>query len=543
MPWRLRVRLSNDLGACQGRHYSATGVEPPSQISHHEAAGLPLDECKIMPAYQELETIFARSAIVDDVIGLLGWDTETMMPPGAIEGRSEQMSVLEDVSHEALTSPATSDLLEAALEDQSELSDWQKANLREMRRAHIRATAIPRDLLMAASKANALCQHAWRGARKENDYGSVKEQLREVLRLQRETGAAVGEALGLGAYDALQDQFDPGATGESTDRLFAPVRAALPDLIQRALDRQASAPQAIAIDGPFARDRQERLCRLLLDRLSFDFDHGRLDVSAHPFTGGAFGDVRVTTRFTDDTILPSLLATIHEGGHALYEQGRPSEWWKQPVGRSHGMAVHESQSMIIELQAGRNEHFLSYLLPLVRVEFEGKGAAWTDDNMRRVALRVSRGFIRVDSDELTYPAHILVRYEIERAMIAGDLSVDDLPSAFNAAVEKYLGLKVLEDRDGCLQDIHWYGGAFGYFPAYLIGAMIASQLFEAARVANPDIEPSLSKGEFGPLVSWLRGNIHSKGSLLGRDDLIAAATGSPPSADQYLRHLERRYVG
>jgi len=495
-----------------------------------------------MSPYQELEAIFARSGVVDDVIGMLGWDTETMMPTGAIEGRSEQMSVLEEVSHTALSSAATGNLLEEALADQSALSEWQKANLREMRRAHARATAIPRDLLVAASKANALCQHEWRRAREENDYVAVKERLREVLHLQRETGAAIGEVLGLGPYDALLDQYDPGATGENIDRLFAPVRKALPDLIQRALDRQANAPQAIAIEGPFPQDRQERLCRLLLDRLGFDFDYGRLDVSAHPFTGGSFGDVRVTTRFSDDTILPSLLATIHEGGHALYEQGRPHEWWKQPVGQSHGMAVHESQSMIIELQAGRNEHFLSYLLPLIREDFGGDGAAWTDDNLRRIALHVGRGFVRVDSDELTYPAHILVRYEIESAMIAGEMTVDDLPDAFNAAVKKYLGLTVPDDRNGCLQDIHWYGGAFGYFPAYLVGAMMASQLFEAAKVANPDLEFSLSRGDFKLLVSWLRENIHSKGSLLGRDALIAAATGSTPSADHYLRHLERRYV-
>ena len=495
-----------------------------------------------MKAYQELEALFARSAILNDVIGLLGWDTETMMPSGAIEARSEQLAALEDLSHEILTSAATGDLIAAARDDQAGLSEWQAANLREMNRAYVRANAIPSDLLMASTKANTLCQHAWQSARKANDFNAVKEHLSEVLRLQREIGQAVGDAMGLEPYDALLDQFDPGATGAKIDRLFAPVREALPELIQRALDRQASRPPAIALEGPFPKDKQERLCRMLLAKLGFDFDHGRLDVSAHPFSGGSYGDVRVTTRFEDDVLLSSMMATIHEGGHALYEQGRPHEWWKQPVGQAHGMAVHESQSMIIELQAGKNDHFLSFLTPLIREEFNGEGPAWTDDNLRRVALRVAPGFIRVESDELTYPAHILVRYELERAMIAGDLAIDDLPGAFNAAVKKYLGLDVPDDRRGCLQDIHWHGGAFGYFPAYLAGAMIASQLFDAAKAANPELEPSLGRGDFSPLVSWLRANIHSKGSLLARDDLIAAASGSPPSADHYLRHLERRYV-
>ena len=495
-----------------------------------------------MSAYQQLEALFARSAILNDVVGLLGWDTETMMPPGAIEGRSEQLAALEELSHEILTSPATGDLIAAAKDDPSGLSEWQAANLREMERAYIRANAIPSDLLTASTKANAMCQHAWQKARKESDFNAVKGHLAEVLRLQREIGQVVGEALGLQPYDALLDQFDPGATGATIDRLFAPVREALPDLIRRATERQANAPKAIALEGPFPQQRQEKLCRMLLTKLGFDFDHGRLDVSAHPFSGGSYGDVRVTTRFEDSTFLPSLMATIHEGGHALYEQGRPHDWWKQPVGLARGMAVHESQSMIIELQAGKNEHFLSFLLPLIRAEFAGEGEAWSDENLRRIALRVAPGFIRVDADELTYPAHILVRYELERAMIAGDLAIDDLPAAFNAAVKQYLGLDVPDDRRGCLQDIHWHGGAFGYFPAYLAGAMIASQLFDGARTANAEIEPSLGRGEFSPLVTWLRANIHSKASLLPRDDLIEAATGSPPGADHYLRHLERRYV-
>ena len=237
--------------------------------------------------------------------------------------------------------------------------------------SYVRAAAIPRDLLLATARANTLCQHAWQQARKDNDFKAVKDKLAEVVRLQRETGEALGSVLGLAPYDALLDQYDPGARSDGIERLFAPVRAALPELIERVVARQEGGPTIVPLEGPFPIDRQERLCRVLLERLGFDFDHGRLDVSAHPFSGGSYGDVRVTTRFSEDTLLPSLLATIHEGGHALYEQGRPHDWRMQPVGSAKGMAVHESQSMIMELQAAKTEAFLGYLLPLVRAEFGG----------------------------------------------------------------------------------------------------------------------------------------------------------------------------
>ena len=495
-----------------------------------------------MSAYQQLEARFARSAILNDVIGLLGWDTETMMPRGAIEGRSDQLAILEDLAHEILTTNETSDLIAAASEERSSLSEWQVANLREMQRAHARAAAIPRDLLLASAKANTICQHSWQTARKSNDFPSVKGHLAEVVRLQRETGQAVGEALGLKPYDALLDQYDPGATEEGIDKLFAPVREALPDLIGRAVEKQSEGAEAIALEGPFSIDSQERLCRKLLDQMGFDFDHGRLDVSAHPFSGGSFGDVRVTTRFSDAILMPAFLATIHEGGHALYEQGRPHEWRTQPVGLAKGMAVHESQSMIMELQAARTDSFLLYLAPLIRTEFSVSGPAWSDENLQRIVRNVEPGFIRVDADELTYPAHIVARYGLEKALIGGDLSVEDIPGAFNAAVEDNLGLKVPDDRNGCLQDIHWYGGAYGYFPMYLVGAMVAAQLFHAAKAAVPTLEAGLAEGDFQPLVDWLRRNIHSKGSRLDRDALVKAASGSPAGADHYLRHLERRYV-
>ncbi len=494
-----------------------------------------------MPAYQDLEAIFTRAAILQDVVGILGWDTETMMPGGAIEGRSEQLAMLEGMAHDTLTAEAVGELI-AASAGQTGLSDWQLANLREMQRIHLRALAVPRDLLIASTKAAALCRHAWQSARKDNDFAAVKGRLAEVVKLQRETGAALGAALDLGPYDALLDQYDIGSTADVLDRLFAPLRPVLPGLVQSAVEKQRSGPEIIPLEGPFPIETQERLCRDLLNTIGFDFNHGRLDVSAHPFTGGASGDVRITTRFSDAEFLSSLMAAIHEGGHALYEQGRPKEWWTQPVGRARGTSTHESQALIMERQAARGPEFLSYLEPLLREAFGGSGAAWSADNLRRIALQVKPGFIRVDADEVTYPAHVLLRYELEKAMINGDLAIDDLPGAFNAAIKEFLGLDVPDDRRGCLQDIHWYSGAFGYFPTYLVGAMTAAQLFDAATDADAGLKPGLARGDFQPLVGWLRANIHVKASLLDWQDLIVAATGAPLGSAKFIGHLQNRYL-
>lgn len=495
-----------------------------------------------MTAYQRLEAEFARAAVLQEVLGILGWDTETMMPPGAIEARSEQLATLENLSHTILTAPEINNLLAEAADNAAGLDRWQQANLREMQRAYQRAVAIPSDLLVASTKASAKCQHIWRSARKDNDFAAVRDALAEVIRLQRQTGEALGAVLGVSPYDALLDRFDMGRRQEGLDRLFGPVAAALPGLIERAVAKQAAAPSPIRPAGPFAVDIQERLCRELLKTIGFDFDHGRLDVSAHPFSGGSFGDVRVTTRFSDDDFVESMMAVIHEGGHGLYEQGRPPDWWTQPVGAARGMGLHESQAMTLEWQAGKSDAFLSYLLPRIRDAFGGKGEAWGDDNLKRLILRVEPGLIRVNSDELTYTAHILVRYELEKAMIAGDLSVDDLPGAFNERVLALLGLRVPDDRRGCLQDIHWYGGAFGYFPMYLVGAMTAAQLFAAASKAQPDLLPSLAEGRFEPLVSWLREHVHGKASFRDSDEIMTEATGRPTTADDFLTHLERRYA-
>jgi carboxypeptidase Taq len=277
--------------------------------------------------------------------------------------------------------------------------------------------------------------------------------------------------------------------------------------------------------------------------VGFDFDRGRLDESTHPFCGGSDNDVRITTRYDESRFTSALLGVLHESGHAMYEQGRPSEWMNQPVGQSRGLGFHESQSLIIEMQAARSREFLTYAAPVLREAFNGDGPAWDADNLYRLYTKVERSLIRVDADEATYPAHIILRFRLEQAMIADDLPLADLPGAWADAMKQLVGVVPQNDRLGCLQDIHWPGGAWGYFPTYTIGAMTAAQLFEAAKKACPALPECLTKGDFGPLVEWLRANVHSQGCRYEAQELLTRASGRPLDAGIFKAHLRRRYLG
>jgi len=280
-----------------------------------------------------------------------------------------------------------------------------------------------------------------------------------------------------------------------------------------------------------------------MEALGFDFSRGRLDVSLHPFCGGTSDDVRITTRYEEDDFTSALMGVLHETGHALYELGLPKDWRYQPVGAAMGMSFHESQSLLIEMQACRSFEFLEYAEPLIKDTFQGVGPEWEIDNLYRLYTHVEKDFIRVDADEVTYPAHVILRYRLEKALVIGDLDPAELPGAWNEGIEQLLGITPENDRLGCLQDIHWYDGAIGYFPTYTLGAMTAAQLYDAALRANSDIPSQIAQGNFNPLLTWLRDNIHSQGSRWSGDELLTHATGEPLNADIFKRHLRKRYLG
>jgi len=495
-----------------------------------------------MTPYEQLTERFRRIGLIGDTLGVLEWDTATMLPQGSAPVRGEQTATLSVLRHELLTHGDVGALLDAAGDGNGDHDAWTAANLREMRGAYARATAVPPDLVEAEARAVSACEMTWRTARAQDDFELLRPFLEEVLRLTRERGQAVGAALGLDPYDALLDEFEPGGRARRIDALFDDLAGFLPDFVAAALERQAARPAPVAPKGPFPLDRQRALGVRLMEVIGFDFTRGRLDVSAHPFCGGAAGDVRITTRYDEADFLSALMGVLHETGHAMYELGLPERWRHQPVGVARGMGVHESQSMIVELQVCRGREFMAFAAPLMRDAFDGRGPVWEAENLYRLATVVAPGFIRVDADEATYPAHVILRYRLERALVAGDLRLADLPGAWAEGMQDLLGLTPPDDRLGCLQDIHWPGGLWGYFPTYVLGAMTAAQLFDAATRADPGLRPAIARGDFLPLMRWLRANVHEKGSLLSSEELVTQATGRPLDPAVFEAHLKARYL-
>lgn len=489
-------------------------------------------------AYLRLKARFARIAALGEAAAMLHWDASAMMPPGGGAARGEQLAALAGLSHELLTAPVVAEDLEIAGAEGA----WDAANLALMARAHARATALPTALVEASALANSACEKIWREAKARADFALVRAALAEVVRLQREIAGALSAALGMDRYDALMDGYQRGVTAADVEPVFAAYEAFLVEALPRAEAIQAARPAPLPLPGPFPVEVQRAVCRGLSARIGLDYDHARLDESLHPFCGGTPSDVRITTFYDGQDAAKALLGVLHETGHALYERGLPAGFARQPVGEAAGMAAHESQSLIVEMQACRSDAFLGFLGGELRAAYGGPAESWGAANLARHWRHVERGFIRVDADEITYPAHVILRFRLERALIGGTLEVADLPGAWNEGMQRMLGITPPDDAHGCLQDIHWHDGAFGYFPSYTLGAMAAAQLMKAARAAEPGLDAALARGDMAPLLGWLRANVHGKGSLLGFQDLLRAATGKPLDPADFIGHLRARYL-
>ncbi len=464
------------------------------------------------------------------------------MPGGSADERAETMAELEVMAHEQLTAAITGDLLDEAEADAgATLGAWQAANLREMRAAYDEATAMPVDLVAALTRATAKSELVWREARPASDFAMQQPPLLEVVRLSREAAGAKAERFGCSAYEAMLRGYERGLPLAQVQSVLDDLAEAVPPILEAALERQARLPARRNPQRPLTVPQQKALIEALMDRLGFDFSRGRLDESAHPFCGGTAQDIRITTRFDDAGFLSTLMAVLHETGHALYESGRPQDWLSQPVSAARGMALHESQSLLIEMQACRSPGFVRYLSSVFQ-SFDPDEPAYSAEALWRVYSHVERGLIRVDADEITYPLHVVLRFRLEQALIAGDLEVADLPAAWREGMASLLGVTPGSDREGVLQDIHWPLGLFGYFPCYTLGAIIAAQLFEAACQAYADIPEALERGDFTALNGWLGANIHALGSKLSTSELIERASGRPLSSAPFLAHLRTRYL-
>ncbi len=491
--------------------------------------------------YKQLEQEWKRLHAFRGAMAILRWDAAVMMPRGSADVRGEQLAALETEYHALVTSPKITRLLDRAQANTGGLEDWQISNMRVMRRQRDFAIATPVALVARLAKAASKAEANWLLARQSGKFEDFAPHLEEVVNLVRDKAQLLGQARNLSPYDALVDEFSPGLTSAEIDAMFKALARRLPALIRDVLDQQERRP-VLPISGKFSASKQKTLAIEVMKAVGFPFDRGRLDESEHPFTEGVPGDVRVTTRFDTSDPFTGLLGALHETGHAMYDVGMPLEFADQPVGRDRGMALEESQSLLMEMIVCRSRPFVKYLRPLLEKHFGVSGPEWSEENLYAHLTRVRRGPIRVDADELTYTLHIQLRYELEKQLLEGKLAVRNLRDAWNASMEQRLGLKPASDLEGVLQDVHWAVGSFGYFPSYALGAVMAAQFYEALRSAVPDIDEQIVRGEFSGLIGWLRDNVHGQGARVSAQDLLKQATGKPLSAASALRYLESKYL-
>jgi len=490
-------------------------------------------------AYLELTQRHQRLHRLAHLQSIAQWDQSANMPAKGNEARSLALAEMGGLLHQLATEPQLKGLLERA--EQEPLDAEQQANVREMRRAWRAANALPQSLVEAKSLANSRCEHAWRSQRPANDWAGYVENLREVVRLARQEANFLAEGSGLRPYDALMDPYEPGMRVAEVDRVFGDLRQWLPGLIQEVRAKQAG-ETLLRPEGPFPQAAQKALGLDAMRLMGFDFEAGRLDESSHPFCGGVPEDVRMTTRYREDDFLPSLMGTIHETGHGRYEQNLPRDWLGQPLAQARSMGLHESQSLSFEMQLGSHPAFAALLSPLVSKHL-GAQPAFEAGNLNRLLTRVNPGYIRVDADEVTYPAHVILRYEIERPLIEGEIEVDDIPALWDAKMMELLGLDTRGNyKDGCMQDVHWGCGLFGYFPCYTLGAMYAAQWFATMRRAMPDLDARIAAGDLECVFDWLRRNIWLQGSRLETPDLVRAASGETLNPAHFKAHLRARYL-
>ncbi|OYT87365.1 MAG: carboxypeptidase M32 [Burkholderiales bacterium PBB6] len=492
------------------------------------------------PAYDALTRDFQRLYNLGHLQSMASWDQAVNMPPGGNEARAAAMTEMAALLHRLRTDPALAAALERA--GGESLDDTQRANLREMRRDWAEVNGLPEALVERGSMATSRCEHAWRKQRPANDWAGFLPNLKEVLSVAREEAQRLSERLGVAPYDALMDRFEPGMRSDVVSRVFGEVRTWLPGLIRDVIARQ-STEEVLAPQGPFPVPAQRALCEQSMRLMQFNFEAGRLDVSTHPFSGGMPEDVRLTTRFSDHEFLTSLMGTLHETGHGRYEQNLPRHWLGQPMARARSMAIHESQSLSFEMQLGGHPGFAGLLAPLVQQAF-GDQPAFSAQNLNRLITRVKPGLIRVDADEVTYPAHVILRYEIERALIEGQAEAEDIPALWDERMQELLGIDTRGNfKDGPMQDVHWPAGLFGYFPCYSLGAMYAAQWFAAIRRAHPDVDARIAQGDLGVVFDWLSQHIWSAGSRWTTDELALRASGETLNPAHFKAHLQTRYLG
>jgi len=491
-------------------------------------------------SFAKLDDLCRKLEALEHALSILGADEATHMAVGGGEKRAEAMAALAGMHHRQATAPEIADWIDAA--EHEDLDEESQSAVREFKRQYTNMTCLPTEFVERQTVARMRSEQLWRELRAKGDWAGFAPALDAVVALVREEANLRAEKLGLDPYDALMEQYDPGNRAADIAPVFEELKAFLQDFVPEALAvqerRLASRPQK-PLSGDYPIDRQRTLGLAMMEAVGFDTRHGSLSVSHHPFCGGVPTDVRITTRYKTTEFLSALMGVLHETGHALYEQNLPARWAHWPLGKARGMAVHESQSLFVEKQLGRNPAFWRWALPAVKRHL---GEDWSLDDILPHVHRVGRGLIRVDADEVTYPLHVILRFELEQELISGRMATKDIPEAWDTKMQAYLVLSTLDNpADGPMQDVHWPGAAFGYFPSYTLGAMMAAQQWAALSKKHPDIDDEIAAGSFDTVNAWRRDNIWSQASRWSTPDLLKRATGERLNARYFTEHLRGRY--
>jgi carboxypeptidase Taq len=492
-------------------------------------------------AYQWLLDYSKTTSIYESMKALLHWDQRTCLPRGGHSHRSQQIAAITALLHRRKTDPRLGAMLkevEASEILREGLSD-EAVNMREWRRYYDRATKVPESLAVELAKAASEGELAWQSMRRENDWKGFLPFLKSIISLKRQEAASLSSE-GEEIYDSLIENFEPGECAKDIEVLFDRLEGATFELLEK-IEAAPRKPDPALLQGDSPSPVQEAFIRQVISRLGYDLDAGRIDSSAHPFTSKIGpGDVRITTRFDPNSFVMALFSSIHEAGHALYEQGLPTDHWGTPRGRSISMAIHESQSRMWENMVAMSPGFWSYFYPEARKHFPWLNAI--DSERFLFAMNeVSPSLIRTEADEVTYNLHIIMRFKLERMIIGGELEPDDLPEAWNSFMERYLHVLPPDYSDGVMQDVHWSSGAIGYFPSYALGNIYAAQFFAKAEENLGNLQEMFGAGEFAPLLEWFRRNVHSHGSRYLPRELVKAATGEELNADYLIGYLKHKY--
>ncbi len=490
-------------------------------------------------SYIKLKDFFYQDSIISDIDNILQWDLSTMMPEHSRTQRARQLCFLNDVKHKMFSDPKVKDLFKKTNEKQLSFKDAK--NFKEMKKKFNYFSALPSELIKKKTILSSECEGIWRKAKLQSKFSLVKKSLSDLIKIIREEAQILSDTFECSPYDALLRNYEDSYSSDEIEKIFKKLHPFINDIYEKIIKKQKK-EEIFSILKNLSNDEQFTLSKYFMKKLGFNFKKGRIDQSCHPFCGGGIDDIRITTRLNKNDSFAAFEAVMHETGHALYEQGLPKEWQFQPVGKSGGMALHESQSLFIEMQIMKSSGFQKFLSKTIKDKFKYTDESWSSENLFKIFNKVQKSFIRVESDEVTYPLHIILRFKIEQKIIKNEINTADIPQIWNYEFKKLFGFEVDNDANGCLQDIHWYTGLFGYFPTYTLGALISAQLAASMRNEIEDLDSKISNGSFKDIVLWLKKNIHSKGRFFSTEEIINKVTNQKLSDSFFKKYLERKYL-